>query len=113
MNRFCTHCGSEVDENAVVCMKCGCIISKDKSLANAESKGRSSLLLGILGIVFAWIFALVGHVVSIIGIVRGITEYKKTGKITGLVLSIVGEGCSIISSLVAVVAFLENFDLWI
>ncbi len=27
MARYCTHCGNEVNENAVVCIKCGCAIS--------------------------------------------------------------------------------------
>ncbi|MBE7028144.1 MAG: hypothetical protein E7407_03815 [Ruminococcaceae bacterium] len=26
MARYCTHCGNEVNENAVVCVKCGCAI---------------------------------------------------------------------------------------
>ena len=37
-------------------------------------------VLGILGIVFAWLFALVGHALSIIGIITGIKEYKNENK---------------------------------
>lgn len=28
MGRYCTHCGNEVNDNAVVCVKCGCAIPK-------------------------------------------------------------------------------------
>ena len=27
---FCQHCGAEVNENAVVCVKCGCAISNNR-----------------------------------------------------------------------------------
>ena len=58
----------------------------------------ASLILGIVGIIFAWLFALVGHITSIIGIVLGIKEYRQNGKMAGLILSIIGEVCSILSS---------------
>lgn len=56
-------------------------------------KAQISIILGIMGIVFAWLFAFVGHIVSIIGIILGIKEYKETEKLTGLVLNIIGEVC--------------------
>ena len=28
--KFCTHCGNEVNDDAVICVKCGCAISKEK-----------------------------------------------------------------------------------
>lgn len=31
MARFCTHCGNEVNENAVICVKCGCAIPDTKA----------------------------------------------------------------------------------
>ncbi len=68
-----------------------------------ENQTSVSLILGIIGIVFAWIFALIGHIISIIGIVMGIKEYKETDKVIGLVLSIIGEVCSIISSAIGVI----------
>ncbi len=66
----------------------------------AEKKGYVSVVLGIVGCICAWLFALVGHAVSIIGIVIGIKENKETGKKTGLIISIIGEVCAIISSLI-------------
>ena len=70
---------------------------------NNAPKSQAAMVLGILGIVFAWLFALVGHVVSIIGIVLGSKEYKETGRTTGLVLSIIGEICSLLSSLIGAI----------
>ena len=108
--RFCWNCGSGINVNAVICPSCGCMIKKDSIKTGTNSSGsdkktQTSVILGIIGIVFAWLFALVGHIVSIIGIVQGIKEYKDTEKMTGLILSIIGEVCSIFSSIIGAVAF--------
>ena len=109
MANFCTHCGNEVSENAVVCIKCGCAVNGAKvtksSYADSNKKTSVSLILGIIGIVSAWLFALIGHITSVIGIILGIKEYNETKNMTGLTLSIIGEVCSIFSSIIGAVAF--------
>ena len=65
-----------------------------------DNSPKAALILGILGIVFAWFFAFVGHVLSIIGIIIGAVELKKTRKPAGLIVSIVGETCAIASSII-------------
>lgn len=107
---YCSVCGKEVMDEAVICPSCGCMIKKDgikTSIASSgiDKKTQTSVILGITGIVFAWLFALVGHIVSIIGIIFGIKEYKETEKMTGLILSIIGEVCSIFSSIIGAVIF--------
>ena len=37
MAKFCTHCGNEVNENAVICIKCGCAISNCKTNTNGQT----------------------------------------------------------------------------
>ncbi|MBE7063462.1 MAG: zinc ribbon domain-containing protein [Ruminococcaceae bacterium] len=106
---YCSVCGKEVMDSAVICPGCGCMIKKEGVKTGVVSSGtntktQTSVILGIIGIVFAWLFALVGHVVSIIGIIRGIKDYKETEKMTGLILSIIGEACSIFSSIIGAVA---------
>ena len=110
MAKFCTHCGKEISEEATICTECGCMVKnadvKDAVSSTTEASGspKVSLILGIVGIVFAWLFAIVGHIVSIIGIAFGIKEYKKTNKISGLVLCIIAEVCSIVSSIIGATA---------
>ena len=82
MARFCSNCGNEVDENAIICVKCGCSLKVEENENLVTSNPKGSLILGSLGIVFALLFALIGHVLSIIGIIVGIKEYKKTNKMT-------------------------------
>ena len=113
--KFCSKCGKELLDEAVICPNCGCEVKGVNMNATAsvavESKKKTqvSLILGIIGIVFAWLFALVGHITSIIGIVIGIKEYRETGKMTGLTVSIVGEVCSIFSSIIGAVAMASVF----
>lgn len=103
---YCSVCGKEISEEAVICTGCGCMVKNvNMKEVTPENKKQVALILGIIGIVFAWLFALVGHIISIVGIVHGIREYKETEKMTGLVLSIIGEVCSIFSSIIGAVSF--------
>lgn len=103
MAKYCSNCGNEIDENAVICVKCGCAVTKAESTAPTNTATpKAATILGILGIVFAWLIALVGHVLSIVGIFVGVKEYKTAGKTSGLILSIIGEGCAILNSLLGV-----------
>ena len=105
---YCSVCGKEINDNAVICTGCGCSVKRPASQDEAKkesTKTSASLILGIAGIIFAWFFALVGHILSVTGIILGIKEYKTTEKMTGLVLSIIGEVCSIFSSIIGAVAF--------
>ena len=108
--KFCVKCGRELMDEAVICPGCGCAVDNAPQVVGKDpipeqNRSKASVVLGIIGIVAAWLFALAGHIISIIGIVLGIKEYKKTGKITGLTLSIIGEICAIFSSIIGAVAF--------
>ena len=126
MARFCTNCGNKIVENASFCVFCGSAVKNEyntnialknvqtgygNSYSNAYQNYcytnnkyyKTGLTLGILGIVLAWLFALAGHVLSIIGIVIGVKEYKKTRQTAGLTLSIIGEACSLISSIIGII----------
>lgn len=115
--KFCTHCGNEISDESIVCVKCGCAVAKSagtKSIPTDEAttapNSHASLILGIVGIVFAFLFALVGHITSIIGIILGIKEYRETESMAGLVLSIIGEVCSIFSSIIGAVTLSGIFS---
>ena len=110
--KYCEKCGKELLDDAVVCVGCGCSVgggtgkpANDVKSAPVESKkkGSGAIVFGCIGIIGAFLFALIGHIASIIGIVLGIKEYRKSGKMTGLVLSIVAEVCCILSSIIGAV----------
>ena len=100
---FCNSCGKEVANEAVICPGCGGRLRGNGVAANTAKNSNTALILGVLGIIFAWLFALVGHILSIIGIVLGVKEYKVSGKAAGLILSVIGEICAITSSIIGVV----------
>ena len=109
---FCTKCGKEVRDEAVVCTGCGCVLQNGGTVSGVPGTGKktqTAAIFGIIGIVFAWIFALIGHITSIIGIVQGIKEYKESDNMTGLVLSIIGEVLSIMSSVIGAITFSGMF----
>ena len=39
MARYCTKCGKEINENAEVCVHCGCVVDKGKSTTDTGSVG--------------------------------------------------------------------------
>ena len=102
MARFCIHCGKEINENAIICIHCGCSVQSPETNVPSH-RFPVSLILGIIGIITAWIFALVGHITSITGIVLGIKEYKESDRVSGIVLSVIGEACSLLSSFIGII----------
>ncbi len=96
---FCSKCGNEIADDAGFCPKCGTPLNRNATANSIQI----SLILGILGIIFAILFALVGHILSIIGIVVGYFECRNTGRVAGLRTSIIGELCSILSSVLGVI----------
>ncbi len=123
MAKFCSNCGNELNENSAFCANCGCAIPDAQASApdapNLENvpnapvnKTQVSMILGIIGIVFAWLIAIIGHVLCIIGIVIGVKEYKQTGKSTGLVLSIIGESCAVFNSILGIIMASSLYSLY-
>ncbi len=94
MAKFCSNCGNEVHENAVVCIKCGCAIpqtdaskqfaSQKKSILDVVSQriqingiiwlavGALQIILGFLNIWDNWFLLLVGA----INVVYGVADFK-------------------------------------
>ena len=68
---YCNHCGQEIDDNAVVCVKCGCETGKKK---NAETDAPSAGY---------WIL---GFLIPIVGLIIYLTqknEYPQRSKSAG------------------------------
>ncbi len=55
--KFCQHCGSEINENAVVCVKCGCSVSNMPAVDNTNSVGMVvlSVLWPLFGIIYYFV----------------------------------------------------------
>ena len=115
--KYCSNCGNEVNENAVVCVKCGCSLNAE--LANKKSKFKSSYILSyisvflvveavaymILAAVEDWEYGLSGFLsaVVVVGLesIHMITfirnKPEKSEKNISLIILIIGVIVSIIS----------------
>lgn len=85
MAKFCTHCGNQIDDNAVVCLKCGCAVndsvynsSGSVDVVNVISQRITTN--GIIWIVIAAIQILIGisgvYFTLIVGILNLISAIK-------------------------------------
>ena len=52
--KYCQSCGAEVNENAAVCVKCGCSIQQEKKIDDSVSVGLVILavLIPLFGIIY-------------------------------------------------------------
>ena len=109
--KFCEKCGKELLGEGVFCPNCG---SSNKPVNDTAAIQKSpasiaAIILGIIGIISAWLLAIVGHITSIIAIIIGIKDCINGKKPTGLILGIIGEVCAIISSIIGAVAMASIF----
>lgn len=42
--KYCTHCGAEVNEDAVVCIKCGCSLGATKAAAGGDNETLKTII---------------------------------------------------------------------
>ena len=100
-------------DDAVICTGCGCSVGETSQIkqvtSNEAPASKSSVILGIIGIVGGILFAIVGHICSIISIIFGIRDYTNKKKMTGLILGIIGEVISIFSSIIGAVVGASMF----
>ena len=88
--KYCTHCGKEIMDEAVICMNCGCQVKKEASIAedvlvnDLSSRLKTNGVIWICiasiqilaGIAFDWILLIIG-VLNIISAINDLT-YSKT-----------------------------------
>ena len=83
MAKFCTQCGNELDEKAVMCPKCGTTMETLK--VEKQTNG-----MAIAGFILSFFFALLGLIFSIIGLNKSKTTNSGRGlSIAGIIISIV------------------------
>ena len=121
MAKFCSNCGNEVHENAVVCIKCGCAIpqtdasnqfaSQKKSILDVVSQriqingiiwlavGALQIILGFLNIWDNWFLLLVGA----INIVFGAADLKYSKDCLARPIGIVKQAKPLVRTIIVLV----------
>lgn len=120
MAKFCENCGSSLNEEQQVCLKCGVKVKdiqiNNNAIATSEAKGKGSATAGfVLGLVsiIAWIIPLFGYPVTICGIIfsaKGLKCPSKKGMaVAGLVLSIIFLILTLINSIVGAARAVDSY----
>ena len=96
---YCSNCGKEIDNEAVVCPNCGVLTEKGKSANNNSTQQNQkvelwllSLILGGCGFIMVWFVTIIGLILSVAGLVLGILSLRneklqKNKAIIGIALS--------------------------
>lgn len=64
---FCSNCGKEVNENAVICTQCGCFVNGNTSIVKAPSSKRSNKIVDLIMIIGYAVFGFLTLLLTIIG----------------------------------------------
>lgn len=119
--KFCTHCGKEVLDDAVICPNCGCSVQYDETPQGAAAPQFTApqpqhtapadtySTMSILGLVLSFFTALVGLIVSILAF----NEAKRTGSTksqsmakAGIIISAVEIGLGVLVGIIYIIVFL-------
>lgn len=104
---FCLQCGKEFENGAEYCPNCGAQIAQAQAPVqnNSGSQGIRAIVFGGLGIILAWVIALLGYVCGGVGLGLGVVALRKNDKvkgIVGIVLSSITLLCALINSVLGV-----------
>ena len=110
--RYCRYCGSQIGNEAVICVHCGCVVEKASNTTTNdfnEPDSKSTLVISILGFVLCWI-PLIGLILSLIGLKKVSNVSMKVGLDNdsdtiqaSKGLSITGVVCSFLFTIITVV----------
>lgn len=105
--KFCTRCGSELLDAAVICPKCGQTTEPTKAAPKEkETKTKTYSALSIVGFVFAFLFPLAGLICSILAFKNAQVDENvrcKSFAKAGIIISAVLLSVEVISNLVYII----------
>ena len=102
--KYCVHCGGQIADEAIVCPHCGRAVSSAQ-LNVQPAQNKNTNILCILGFAFAFIFTVVGLILSIVGY----NQVKNTDDATGKSLAKAGIIISSVFLGLAVLIFVIYF----
>lgn len=107
MAKFCTNCGNELDDRAIMCPKCGVALTQTTNASN----GSSSNGMAIAGFILSFFIPLLGLIFSIIGLKRSKETNNGKGLSTaGIIISCVTMVITIIMGIISFSAVSDTID---
>jgi len=109
MSKFCSNCGNEVADEAVICPKCGVSVSQNTAVSN-NNNGTSNGM-ATAGFILSFFVPLLGLIFSILGLKKVKETNKGKGlSIAGIIISSIALFITLISVIIASVAYNEVKD---
>ena len=107
MAKFCTNCGNELDDRAIMCPKCGVALTQTTNASN----GSSSNGMAIAGFILSFFIPLLGLIFSIIGLKRSKeTNNGKRLSTAGIIISCITMVITLIMGIISFSAVSDTID---
>lgn len=90
---FCQKCGKEINDEAVICVGCGCPVKSNTNSVTTEPSvakpERESSSTASTALIFAFLMPIVGLIMGIVGAVKYKTTEYKHKCISAIVVSVI------------------------
>ena len=107
MAKFCTNCGNELDDRAIMCPKCGVALTQTTNASN----GSSSIGMAIAGFILSFFIPLLGLIFSIIGLKRSKETNNGKGLSTaGIIISCITMVITLIMGIISFSVVSDTID---
>lgn len=107
MAKFCTNCGNELDDRAIMCPKCG--VALTQTVANSGQTQSNGM--AIAGFVLSFFIPLLGLIFSILGLKRSKETNNGKGLSTaGIIISCITMVITLIIGIISFSAVSDTID---
>ena len=107
MAKFCTNCGNELDDRAIMCPKCG--VALTQTVANSGQTQSNGM--AIAGFILSFFIPLLGLIFSILGLKRSKETNNGKGLSTaGIIISCITMVITLIIGIISFSAVSDTID---
>ena len=106
MSKFCSNCGNELVDEAVICPKCG--VSAENKIQTNNNSNNDSNGMATAGFILSFFIPLLGLIFSIIGSKKAKETNSGKGLSTaGIIISSIALAITLIVSIASILAYSE------